>query len=443
MPLISRRDAQYYFPIFSTYRNGVPVSAQTGIWEAAHIFELYECYGGKHNDHPSLYADYSSDPLERRLFQSPEVEVVSWNHSDLQYYVGLRTNYALSGAYTLARQGLGDALQPAAWNRCDPWRPYDFASELAKLGMPYIPEPESFYDGIYHLPFDSLGELQRVAHRNNFYALCLFALIPVIDAVKMNHYSNVVPAGYMRGSAGLTSAERYWHRIRGFPVTDVSEDDDSAAGKSSYSRYLQPLSMLSSYPDFELALQEQQESADALIASPEPDEIPVARQEAPAQDCDPNTDNHAFSRDPDRAELLAFVVANPELLRGLRQRWNNIGTISNESNAGSPPVVSPCVLNVDLYDLIGRLEAISTRQDSPEPSASGADENGSEWEWSTPAPANAPSLGSPGWSSTTQQTTQALSWEEFWSDCINTSERMEIGGSLTDHVITTFPSAAN
>ena len=239
MHFLSRINPRFYHPVFSTYRNDVPMSYKTALWEIQHICELWDCNSDHHNEHPSPYSENHPDPLERRLHESPDVELVSWNHGNPQWYVGLHTNYALGSAYRLLRQVLGEALQPNGWNRNDPWRRYDFAEKLTKLGMPHIPEPETFYEGVYHLPFDSLEELQYIVHGNNFYAMCSFAIADIIDALKLTRFNNFVRAGYMRGSPGFVAAECRWQRSRGLPNTELSEDDLSEAGESLHENILQ------------------------------------------------------------------------------------------------------------------------------------------------------------------------------------------------------------
>ncbi|KDN40002.1 hypothetical protein RSAG8_08451, partial [Rhizoctonia solani AG-8 WAC10335] len=209
---MTRCDSYYYFPIFTTYRNDVPLTVE-------------------HNNHLSPYSEWHPDPLERRIHQYPDVEVLAWDDHDPQWYIGLDTSHALNGAYRHALQVFGDAVQPAGWNRREPWLSYDFTTPLAQLGMPYLPKPTSFYDGLYHLPFETLEELQLKVHHNNFYAMCLIASAFVINAVKMNNYHNLAHSGYMRGSPGFVAAHRYWCRLNRHPVTDRSEDDESTAGE--------------------------------------------------------------------------------------------------------------------------------------------------------------------------------------------------------------------
>ena len=442
----------YTFPIFTTDCNNVPLLLVTGRMEATHLLELYECYADVNNNHPTSYTDNHPDILERRIHQSPDLEVVSWNHGDLQYYVGLNTGYALQNAYYNARVAFGEALQPAGWNRLDPWRRYDFATELDKLGMPLIPEPSEFHNGVYHLPFESLEKLQHVVHRNNVYALSLYAYSYIINAVLMRNYHNLAPSGYMRGSPTFVGAERRWRRLHGFPVLDRSEDDQSAAGELSDLNN-QADSELNRYnTDFDMLAEEQEDSADALAAAAPPDTNSSMETEEPAPADSFNSaswQEGALRSTFNREGLISFALANVELLRSLRERRDDHAPFSNMSNAGSPPVVPSSIPELDLYDLIERLEAIADPRGSVELMERGrrGRVDQPDWEWPTdPAPANAPAMGSPRWPTNTQQHTPPLNWEDYWSTMSGegfTHDQLNVGGSLVDHVIFTHPSVTN
>ncbi|KAF8747863.1 hypothetical protein RHS01_11218 [Rhizoctonia solani] len=194
----------YCFPIFTTYRNDVPLSPET-------------------ENHP--------DPLERRIHAMPDVEVflMADDHPP-QWFLGVDLAHALHGAYYHALQVFGDAVQPTGWNRHDPWGNYDYASKLEEINFPYIPCPICFTRDLYHFPFDTFHELQRQVHHNNFYVICLNALSIIINATKQNHYSNLAHVGYICGSPACVSAHRFWCRLHGHPVIDSSEDDLSDAG---------------------------------------------------------------------------------------------------------------------------------------------------------------------------------------------------------------------
>ncbi|KAF8754157.1 hypothetical protein RHS01_06495 [Rhizoctonia solani] len=142
----------YCFPIFTTYRNDVPLSPETGIIEANHVRDLYYIYANRHNDHPSPYSE-NPDPLERRIHAMPDVEVflMADDHPP-QWFLGVDLAHALHGAYYHALQVFGDAVQPTGWNRHDPWGNYDYASKLEEINFPYIPRPICFTRDLYHFP---------------------------------------------------------------------------------------------------------------------------------------------------------------------------------------------------------------------------------------------------------------------------------------------------
>ncbi|KAG8731421.1 hypothetical protein FRC11_004214 [Ceratobasidium sp. 423] len=343
-----RCDSYYYFPIFTTYRNDVPLTAESGVMEVAHIRDLYYSYADKHNNHLSPYSEWHPDPLERRIHQYPDVEVYTWTETAPQWFLGVDTCHALHGSYRHALQVFGDALQPSGWNRRQPWCDYDFSSELAKLGMPFIPKPLSFTEDPYHTPFETFEDLQSKVHHNNFYAMCLIATAIIVNAVKMNHFHNLAHSGYMRGSPGFVAAQRYWCRSNGHPVTDRSEDDESTA-------------------DFELLAQEQEESSDALAPPPSLTINDAAKEEA-LQPTDESVRNHsdrragAFRRHFSNVGGDSFTAANIELLQSLRRGWDDIDSVSNVATTSSPPVVPSSIPDVDFNDLIERLTEIAVQQ---------------------------------------------------------------------------------
>ncbi|EUC53872.1 hypothetical protein RSOL_019000, partial [Rhizoctonia solani AG-3 Rhs1AP] len=426
----------YLFPIFSTERNDLPLSPETGIFEVQHVVDLFNCHGGKHNDHLSPYSELHPDILERRFHQLPEVEMVTWDNSDPLWYISLCANNALDAAYRHARIVLGDALQPTGWNRRDPWYPYDFEGELKKLGMPFIPQPLTFQDGAYPLPFETLAQLQHEVHRNNFYAMCITAIAYIVNAVKMNHYHNLCYAGYMRGSPGFVSAHRRWCRLNGFPVLDRSEDDESAA-------------------DFELLEQEQSDSVGAL-AHPNPAaSMELEQDEAIEAASDIDWEAGAYRRHFGHSDLAPcaiagsqtrapFAVANNELLRSLRQRRDDLRLGLAATGNGAPPVLQFTFPDFDIDDLIERLEALPG-----EPEAS--DLLGWDYDAVSPvrdrptegATSTAPMADSPRWPNLVQQATPPLNWEDFWctleGEGIDTADSQ---GTLAEHVILTHPSVS-
>ncbi|KDN34224.1 hypothetical protein RSAG8_12683, partial [Rhizoctonia solani AG-8 WAC10335] len=166
-------DTYYYYPIFTTYRNDVPLSAESGILEALHIHDMYYAYANLHNNHLSPYSECHPDPLKCCIHQYPNVKVFTWLEGEPQWYLGLDLCHALHGTYHHSLQVFGDVLQPANWNWHEPWASYNFEVQLAHLGMLYIPKPTFFQPGVYHLPFQTFKDLQHKVHHNNFYAMCI------------------------------------------------------------------------------------------------------------------------------------------------------------------------------------------------------------------------------------------------------------------------------
>ncbi|CCO33784.1 hypothetical protein BN14_07870 [Rhizoctonia solani AG-1 IB] len=231
MSMASTPDGVYYLPAFTTYRNDIPILPGTGIIEANHIRNLYYLYANRHNDHCSPYSERHPDPLKRCIHAYPDIEVVTFEDEfPAQWYLGIDMAHALHGSYHHALQVFGNAVQPEGWNWHQPWAHYDYASKLAEIGFPYINWPINFTEVVYNFSFDTFHELQRIAHHNNFYAMCLNAMALIIDGAKCNHYTNLAHVGYIRGSPGLVSAHRFWCRMQGLPINDPSEDDLSDAG---------------------------------------------------------------------------------------------------------------------------------------------------------------------------------------------------------------------
>ncbi|CUA75241.1 hypothetical protein RSOLAG22IIIB_11604 [Rhizoctonia solani] len=427
--VMDRSESFYYYPIFTTYRNDVPLNRHASIIEAEHVYDLYYCYADRHNNHLSSYSEWHPDPLERRIHQHPDVDAFSLTGNAPLWYLGIDTSHALHGAYRHALQVFGDALQPVGWNRREPWLEYNFADRLAELGMPYIPKPISFYQSVYHAPYESFGELQRRVHHNNFYAMCLIAIAYIVNAVKMNHYHNLAHAGYMRGSPGFVSAHRYWCRLNGYAVLDRSEDEESTA-------------------DFELIAEEQRESLDALVPAAPPIPLPPPQEDLAL----PSASDRAFNAAdwqvgaPRRSTGNdSFASIDPELLRDLLEGGDDLDIISNFATTDSPPVALSNFLAFDVYDLIERLQEVSDLQRPSEPTGWGNDTTEPAWEWPTePAPAEAPAMGPPVWPSAPQQSTPPLNWEDYWSTMRGeriTQANIESSGQLIDYIVSTHPAA--
>ncbi|KDN51951.1 hypothetical protein RSAG8_00502, partial [Rhizoctonia solani AG-8 WAC10335] len=84
--------------------------------------------------------------------------LILWNVA----FISTPTSKSLPGRLAIPTV-FGEALQPVGWNRLEPWRDYDFTTELAQLRMPLIPQPETFHEGAYHFPYESLAELQHTS----------------------------------------------------------------------------------------------------------------------------------------------------------------------------------------------------------------------------------------------------------------------------------------
>ncbi|CUA78495.1 hypothetical protein RSOLAG22IIIB_13186 [Rhizoctonia solani] len=417
----------YLYPIFTTYRNDVPLSLETGPLEAGHLRELFLCNQYRHNDHHSLYTEHHPDPLERRMHDYPDVEVVDWTGGPPQWILGIETGYALDSAYNNAWKALGEALQAKDWNKLEPWKYHGIPEELAKLNMPFEPPPSTFYQGVNRILFTSLTELQATVHRNNLYAMYLTGMAYIVNATKMNFCHNLCPSGWMRGSPGFVAAERHWRRLRGFPVLDPSEDDESTA-------------------DFDEAIQEQEVNPDALVASATPpDPSPTMEMEDEQASTLDSTqwEAGALRQHFGHSVLFPFAVSNVELLRGLGERRDYIRAFSRLTLGGSPPLVPTEVPDFDLDDLIDRLEAIPREDEVPDLPGWDYDSTRQEPPEATSEVPSEPFV----WPAITQQATPPLSWEDFWStldgEGVNTTDEDEVNGSLANHVILTHPSVSN
>ncbi|GAB1525823.1 hypothetical protein RhiTH_008989 [Rhizoctonia solani] len=420
----------YCFPIFTTYRNDVPLSPETGIIEANHVRNLYYIYANRHNDHPSPYSENHPDPLERRIHAMPDVEVflMADDHPP-QWFLGVDLAHALHGAYYHALQVFGDAVQPTGWNCHDPWGNYDYASKLEEINFPYIPCPICFTRNLYHFPFNTFHELQRQVHHNNFYVICLNALSIIINATKQNHYSNLAHVGYICGSPACVSAHRFWCRLHGHPVIDSSEDNLSDAGFpiNDYDANNESLGPLT--PPTEVSL-------------------PPALEEFVEQ-----IFNYAAWG------IKPPVIPESHRIQWLGQQYGDSFTapefepLHAASNAGEYPA-PPNSRNyeLDVNTLTEQLAQVAVVQDAdPAPPSFSADFVESIWEWPG-EPQPVANLGPPEWPSVPQQHTPPFSWEDHWHEVRARDLRTEgdmdfdIGGGIeinANHVIQTRPVTSN
>ncbi|GAB1527175.1 hypothetical protein RhiTH_010350 [Rhizoctonia solani] len=211
--------------------NDMPLTPELGIIEASHVCNLYYVYANCHNDHYSPYSENHPDPLECCIHAMPDIEVFLMDDDHPpQWFLGVDLTHALHGAYTHALCVFGKAVQPVGWNCCKPWANYNYATELVKIGFPYIPHPICFKEDVYHFPADSFHKLQQQVHHNNFYAICLNALSIIITATKQMEYSNIAHVGYICGSPACVLAHCFWCRLHGHPVVEHSKDNLSNAG---------------------------------------------------------------------------------------------------------------------------------------------------------------------------------------------------------------------
>ncbi|CUA71951.1 hypothetical protein RSOLAG22IIIB_09964 [Rhizoctonia solani] len=353
--------------------------------EVRHVCDIFLCFNSKFNNHYFPYSEGHPDPLERRIYQYPDVEEIPWNHYGSQWYVASNLYHAFNAVYRHAVILIGDALGPDRWNRREPWLSYDFARKLRELGMPDFPRPSTFREGAHTAPFDSLEDLQREVHVNNLYAICLVAIAKIVDAVKMNGFSNLVLADYMRSSPALIAGHRYWCRTVGYVILDRSEDAESAA-------------------NFEQLIEEQRESQDALALATPPDSIsPMELSSVPAS---PDRAFNAIDwRNGEQREDIdcgtdPFAVANTELVRTLRNRRDDIHIPSDVASTSSPPMVPSADGDFDFDNLVDRLAEISAFWAAREATGFGNDQPEPKWEWPTkPASHEDPAIGSPHWPS--------------------------------------------
>ncbi|GAB1528058.1 hypothetical protein RhiTH_011249 [Rhizoctonia solani] len=411
-------DNLYYYPIFTTYCNNVPLNSHSGIVKARHIFELYHCYADKHNNHTSPYLEWHLDPLERRIHQLPDVEAYHWDDLETHWYVGISTSHALHGAYRHALQTLGDALQPENWDCSDPWRDYNFDNKLAEIGMLHIPKPASFQEGVYSLAFHSFHKLQQQVHHNNFYAMCLIALAYVVNAVQMNHYHNLAYAGYMRGSPGFVSAHHYWCRIHGYAVTNLSKDDESTAGESGLANLPDKLIFRTRvvHTEFEPGEQDQDQEVDKLA----PDLLPPALS-------------------PMEEEGQPVVSGEPSIdtrLSEMLRKHLTLNGIDQPPCVDSQPHFLPASPIAGLSEqglefLLQRLQEVALQQQKGEVTKERSGTAAIEWKWSAePDQSSEPLKGLPEWVPDALNLDSSSTWEVYWE-----GQREESQGNLASHLI--------
>ncbi|KAF8749197.1 hypothetical protein RHS01_10204 [Rhizoctonia solani] len=136
----------YCYPIFTSYRNDVPLTPELGIIEASHVHDLYYVYANRHNDHYSPYSENHPDPLERRIHAMPDIEV-----------------FLMDDDHPL------NAVQPVGWNCREPWANYDYATELVKIAfrtsrVPFVSKKTSITSLPIHSTSSSNNNIAHVGY---------------------------------------------------------------------------------------------------------------------------------------------------------------------------------------------------------------------------------------------------------------------------------------
>jgi hypothetical protein len=222
-------------PAFTPYHNDVSLIGRQAFIEAYHLVDLYNCYVDKHNDHWTPYNYNHPDVLERRIWQTPDLEIIGDLDSDERWRVSLSTDTALRAAFQQVRINLGKVLQLPNWNRSHPWDDYDLELALLEEGFPYIPEPKGWSGpdaltqnfGAYYEVVEHVSHLQ-------FYSICIHVLSQIYGAYTYHNNTEKMWAGYVRGSPGLVAAHRYWMRKEGYTVPPDSQDTLSDDGKPHF-----------------------------------------------------------------------------------------------------------------------------------------------------------------------------------------------------------------
>ncbi|KAF8747099.1 hypothetical protein RHS01_03678 [Rhizoctonia solani] len=89
-----------------------------------------------------------------------------------------------------------NAVQPVGWNCRKPWANYDYATELVKIGFPYIPRPICFKEDVYHFPA-ILPRAPATSTSQQLLRDLPQCSIIIITATKQMEYSNS-HVGYIR-----------------------------------------------------------------------------------------------------------------------------------------------------------------------------------------------------------------------------------------------------
>ncbi|KAF8714209.1 hypothetical protein RHS03_00380, partial [Rhizoctonia solani] len=393
----------YCYPIFTSYRNDVPLTPELGIIEASHVCNLYYVYANRHNDHYSPYSENHPDPLECCIHTMPDIEVFLMDDDHPpQWFLGVDFTHTLHRAYTHALCVFGKAVQPAGWNCRKPWVNYNYATELVKIGFPYILRPICFKEDVYHFPTNSFHKLQQQVHHNNFYAICLNALSIIITATKQMEYSNIAHVGYICGSPACVLAHCFWCCLHGHLVVEHSKDNLSNAG------------------------------------------FPVNRYNGNNKALRPITplpENVLLPQLVDFAENGNLFMA---LEYALLHATNKAGKFPALEYAHSH--------KFDIAALTQQLALVAVAQ-SVESVSPGFGNNfvASVWEW-LGEPNPVVDLGPPEWPMVLQQHTQPFLWEDHWHEVhtcnleLGNNQDVDIGGGLKidlEHIICPLPVVTN
>ncbi|QRW19989.1 hypothetical protein RhiXN_08964 [Rhizoctonia solani] len=420
----------YCYPIFTSYRNDVPLTPELGIIEASHVCNLYYVYANCHNDHYSPYSENHPDPLECCIHAMPDIEVFLMDDDHPpQWFLGIDLTHALHRAYTHALCVFGKAIQPAGWNCCKPWANYNYAAELIKIGFPYIPHPICFKEDVYHFPADLFHKLQQQVHHNNFYAICLNALSIIIMATKQMEYSNIAHVGYICGSPACVSAHCFWCHLHSHPVVEHSKDNLSNAGfpVNGYNGNNKALGPITPPPG----------------NIPQPQLVDFA--EVPFDYAAWGLPPQEPSKQPKTAYLgyqNGDLFTAPEY--ALLHAANKAGKFPAPEYAHSH--------KLDIAALTQQLSLVAVAQsiDSISPGF-GNNFVASVWEWPG-EPNPVVDLGPPEWPTVPQQHTPLFSWEDHWHEVhardleLGNNQDVNIGGGLeidSEHIIRPLPVATN
>ncbi|QRW26574.1 hypothetical protein RhiXN_12235 [Rhizoctonia solani] len=395
----------YCYPIFTSYRNDVPLTPELGIIEASHVRDL---------------------PLERRIHAMPDIEVFLMDDDHPpQWFLGIDLTHALHGAYTHALCVFGEAVQPAGWNRRKPWANYDYATELVKIGFPYIPRPICFKEDVYHFPANSFHKLQQQVHHNNFYAfasmLCqLLSLLlnrwsivtwPMLGIFAAPHLrfgaSFLVPFTWSPSSRTLQrQSVRRRVSIAGFPVNGYDGDNEALGPITPPPENVPPPQLVDfaevpfDYAAWGLPPRESSEQPETAYLGYQNGDSFTAPEYAPLHAANEAGEFPA----PEYAHSHEFDIA------ALTQQLSLVAV------AQSVESVSP---------------------------GFGNDFVASVWEWPG-EPNPVVDLGPPEWPTVPQQHTPPFSWEDHWHEVhardleLSNNQGVDIGGGLeidSEHII--------